>query len=451
MLDVVILAAGQGSRMRSNLPKVLHPVGGVPMVQHVINAVKPVANRIILVVGHGQGHVRAALVDQDLVFVEQTEQLGTGHALAQALPQLTPGGTTLMLYGDGPLIERADIDALVASASRGQYTLLTAILDDPTGYGRVLRTDDQPTSIVEQKDANPDQLAVTEINTGLICAPTDSFANYLPQLSSNNAQGEYYVTDCLAMAVAAGQPTRAIATVDADSILGANDRIQLAELERVYQQRERQRLMRDGASLIDPNRVTVQGQITTGRDCLIQPDVTFQGQVELGDNVEIGQGCVLKDCVIASDTVVQPYCVIEGATLASGADVGPFARLRPGAVMEAKSKAGNFVEIKNATLKAGAKANHLTYVGDATVGERANLGAGTITCNYDGAYKHHTDIGSDAFIGSNSALVAPVNIGPGVTIGAGSTISKDVQEGLALTRAPQHHIPQFKRPVKEGK
>lgn len=449
MLDVVILAAGQGSRMKSDLPKVLHPVGGRPMVQHVIDAVRPHADRIILVVGHGQARVREALAGQHLIFVEQTEQLGTGHALAQALPQLTPGGITLMLYGDGPLIADADIQELIDSGKNGEYALLTAELSDPTGYGRIIRVDDQPTAIVEQKDATAEQRAITEINTGLLCAPTDSFAQYLPKLSSNNAQGEYYVTDCLAMAVEHGQPTRAVVTTDTESILGANDRIQLAELEAAYQRRERTRLMREGATLIDPARVSIQGRVTTGRDCLIHPDVQFLGDVSLGDRVTLNQGVILKDTQIANDTEIQAYTLMDNARVHSGADIGPFARLRPGAVMEEKSKAGNFVEIKNATLKPGAKANHLTYVGDATVGERANLGAGTITCNYDGANKHHTEIGADAFVGSNSALVAPVTLAAGTTIGAGSTITKDVNQGLALTRSQQMEIPGFKRPTKD--
>ena len=449
MLDVVILAAGQGSRMKSDLPKVLHPVGGIPMVQHVINAVDELADRIILVVGHGQADVRQALDGQSLTFVEQTEQLGTGHAMAQALPELSPGGTTLMLYGDGPLIERADIEALVAAGREGHYALLTAQLEDPTGYGRVSRENGRPVSVVEQKDATPEQLNIQEINTGLLCAPTDSFARYLPALSSDNAQGEYYVTDCLAMAVAAGQTTQAVVTVNPDSILGANDRVQLAELEGLYQRRERERLMRAGATLIDPARVSIQGQVQTGRDCVIHPDVQFFGQVTLGDRVTLGQGVILTDSTIASDTEIQPYCVLQRARVEQGADIGPFARLRPGAVMEAGSKAGNFVEIKNATLKAGAKANHLSYVGDATVGERANLGAGTITCNYDGANKSHTEIGADAFVGSNSALVAPVRLAPGVTVGAGSTITRDVEQGLGLTRAKQIEIPGYRRPTKD--
>lgn len=449
MLDVVILAAGQGSRMKSDLPKVLHRVGGVPMVQHVINAVADIADRIILVVGHGQEQVRAQLAGQELVFVEQAQQLGTGHALAQALPHLTPGGTTLMLYGDGPLIERADIDALVQAAQRGEYALLSAQLDDPTGYGRIIRDQGQVVAIVEQKDASEQQRAIREINTGLLCAPTDAFAAYLPQLSDDNAQGEYYVTDCLALAVAAKQPTCAVTTCDTTSILGANDRAQLAVLEQAYQARERLRLMREGASLIDPARVSIQGSVTTGRDCIIHPDVQFSGRVELGDRVVLGQGVIVTDSQIASDTTIAPYCVIEGAQIESGADVGPFARLRPGAVMHPGSKAGNFVEIKNATLHPGAKANHLTYVGDATVGARANLGAGTITCNYDGANKHHTEIGEDAFVGSNSALVAPVSIAPGATIGAGSTITKDAPAGLSLTRSKQMNLPGFQRPTKD--
>lgn len=451
MLDVVILAAGQGSRMRSDLPKVLHPIGGIPMVQHVINAVADLADQIVLVVGHGQEQVRSALSGQAITFVEQTEQLGTGHALAQALPVLTPGGTTLMLYGDGPLITQDDIQALLQAGTQGHYALLTANLDDPTGYGRISRENDVPVSIVEQKDASAEQLLITEINTGLLCAPTDSFAEYLPKLSSDNAQGEYYVTDCLAMAVAQGQQTHAVVTQDPDSIMGANDRIQLAQLEATYQWRERNRLMREGASLIDPARVSIQGQVRTGRDCVIHPDVQFIGTVTLGDRVTLGQGVILKDTQIESDTEIQPYSVMDQATVASGADIGPFARLRPGAVLHAGAKAGNFVEIKNATLHAGAKANHLTYVGDATVGARANLGAGTITCNYDGANKSHTDIGEDAFVGSNSALVAPVSLAPGVTIGAGSTITRDVTEGLALTRAKQVQISGYRRPRKDSK
>ena len=451
MLDVVILAAGQGSRMKSALPKVLHRVGGKPMVQHVIDVARPFADRIILVVGHGREAVEAELAGQDLVFVEQTEQKGTGHALAQALPHLNPEGLTLMLYGDGPLVERDDIQAMIDAAQAGHYAVLTANFEDPAGYGRIIRENGEPVAIVEQKDASAAQRAITEVNTGLIATSTQSLARYLPNLSTNNAQGEYYVTDCLAMAVEHGQTTQAVVTQNPSSTLGANDRIQLAELERLYQTRERRWLMQMGATLLAPERVVIQGQVTVGQDVVIEPDVMLKGTVVLGDRVEIGQGCIIEDTEIEAGTRIEPYSVLQGARVASGAQVGPMARLRPGAVLEAGAKAGNFVEVKNATLREGAKANHLTYVGDADIGPRTNLGAGTITCNYDGANKHKTVPGADVFVGSNSALVAPVTLGAGVTVGAGSVITRDVEKGLALTRAQQTELAGYTRPVKGQK
>ena len=450
-MNVVILAAGQGTRMRSRLPKVVHPVAGRPMLAHVVSTARTLApEQVIVVYGHGGETVRASLADDDLSWAEQAQQLGTGHAVAQALPQLPDDGVALVLYGDVPLVRAQTLEPLVAAARAGRVGLLTVTLADPTGYGRILRQDGRVVGIVEQKDASAEQLAIREGNTGLLAAPVRALRAWLDRLDNRNAQGEYYLTDVIAMAVADGVTVEAIGVADADEVLGANDRAQLAELERIYRGREARRLMQAGLSLADPSRFDLRGSLDFGRDCFIDVNVVIAGRVRLGDDVRIGPNCVLRDCSIADGAVIEAFSLIEEADVGACAQVGPYARLRPGAELQRGAKVGNFVEIKKSVLREGAKVNHLSYIGDSDVGRGVNVGAGTITCNYDGVNKHRTVIGDDAFIGSGTNLVAPVEIGAGATIGAGSTITRAVPAGqLTLTRAPQKSIPGWQRPVKK--
>ncbi len=449
-LDIVILAAGQGTRMRSALPKVLHPVAGQPMLGHVINTARLLQPRSIqVVVGHGAEQVRAMLEAPDLSFVLQAEQLGTGHALAQALPGLT-AGRVLVLYGDVPLIEVNTLQRLLAQASAEQLALLTVELADPAGYGRIVRdTRGQVQAIVEHKDATPRQQLIREGNTGILVLPGARLPGWLGRLSNHNAQGEYYLTDVIAMAVAEGVPVATAMPEDEQEVQGANDRIQLAALERHYQRRAARRLMLQGVSLRDPERFDLRGEVTAGRDIQIDINVILEGRVVLEDGVVIGPNCVIRNSYLRRGAVVRASSCLDGAELGEGADCGPFARLRPGAVLEAAAHVGNFVEVKNTRLGAGAKAGHLAYLGDAEIGPRSNIGAGTITCNYDGASKHPTRLGEDVFIGSNSSLVAPVSLGDGATTAAGSVITDDVPPGqLALGRARQINRAGWQRPVK---
>jgi bifunctional UDP-N-acetylglucosamine pyrophosphorylase/glucosamine-1-phosphate N-acetyltransferase len=449
-LDVVILAAGQGTRMRSALPKVLHPVAGNSMLGHVIHSARQLSpDSIHVVIGHGGEQVRKQLASNDLNFVVQDKQLGTGHAVAQALPVLN-AETVLILYGDVPLIKVETLNRLLTLVNDQQLGLLTVTLDNPTGYGRIVRDNQQRVcAIVEHKDATETQKAIKEGNTGILAVPGRRLADWLGRLSNNNAQGEYYLTDVIAMAVGDGLVVATAQPEDAMEVQGANDRKQLAELERHYQQGEARRLMALGVTLRDPARFDVRGDVTVGQDVVIDVNVILEGRVIIEDDVSIGPNCVIKDSTLRRGAVIKANSHIDGAVVGEGADAGPFARLRPGSVLDARAHVGNFVELKNAHLGEGAKAGHLTYLGDAVIGARTNIGAGTITCNYDGANKHQTVMGEDVFIGSNNSLVAPVTIATGASTAAGSTINQDVPaEQLAVARARQRNVEGWKRPVK---
>ncbi|MDZ7889422.1 MAG: bifunctional UDP-N-acetylglucosamine diphosphorylase/glucosamine-1-phosphate N-acetyltransferase GlmU [Pseudomonas sp.] len=450
-LDIVILAAGQGTRMRSALPKVLHPVAGKSMLGHVIDTARQLKPQgIHVVIGHGAELVRERLAADDLNFVLQSEQLGTGHAVAQALPALT-AERVLILYGDVPLIEVATLERLLEQVSEQQLGLLTVNLNDPTGYGRIVR-DEQGVvkAIVEHKDASAEQRLICEGNTGILAVPGKHLGDWLGRLSNSNAQGEYYLTDVIAMAVADGLVVATEQAADEMEVLGANDRIQLSQLERHYQYRAARRLMVQGVTLIDPARFDLRGEVTVGCDVTIDINVILEGQVVIEDGVQIGPNCVIKNSTLRKGAIVKANSHLEGAEVGEGADCGPFARLRPGSVLGAKAHVGNFVELKNAKLGEGAKAGHLSYLGDAEIGARTNIGAGTITCNYDGANKFKTVLGEDVFIGSNSALVAPVTLGDRATTGAGSVITSDVPANtLAVGRAKQRNIEGWKRPTKK--
>ena len=454
-LSVVILAAGQGKRMVSNLPKVLHSLGGKPLLAHVLIAASGLEAAVrIVVYGHGGEAVKAALVSEpDVLWVEQAEQLGTGHAVAQALPLLDDTGVTLVLYGDVPLIQSKTLQPLVDAAQRGQLALLTVELADPTGYGRIVRDDQgQVQRIVEEKDTTPSERCLSEVNTGILAVSTAKLRDWIAGLTNENAQGEYYLTDIIALAVCDGVPVEPFTVIEPLEVQGVNDRRQLALLERFYQARQAEYLMRNGVTLLDPARVDVRGVLNTGQDVVIDVNVIFQGMVRLGDRVKIGPFCVLKDAVIGDDVEILSHCWIEGAEVGPGAQIGPFARLRLDTRLAAGVHIGNFVETKKTTIGLGSKVNHLTYLGDAEVGAGVNIGAGTITCNYDGVNKHKTVIDDGAFIGSNSSLVAPVRIGKGATIGAGSTVSRSVPDGsLCLTRAQRKEIANWERPVKPKK
>jgi len=449
-LEIVILAAGQGTRMRSALPKVLHPVAGNSMLGHVIHSARQLdPQRIHVVIGHGADVVRERLAADDLNFVLQDKQLGTGHATAQAVPFIT-ADTVLILYGDVPLIEVETLQRLLKHVVPGQMGLLTVELEDPTGYGRIVRdADGKVAAIVEHKDASEAQRAITEGNTGILAVPANRLADWMSRLSNNNAQGEYYLTDVIEMAVNDGLVVATEQPHDPMEVQGANDRKQLSELERHYQLRAGRRLMAQGVTLRDPARFDVRGEVTVGRDVLIDVNVILEGNVVIEDDVVIGPNCVIKDSTLRKGVVIKANSHIEGAILGEGSDAGPFARLRPGTVLEARAHVGNFVELKNARMGEGAKAGHLTYLGDAEIGARSNIGAGTITCNYDGANKWKTVLGEDVFIGSNNSLVAPVDISSGATTAAGSTITQNVDNAqLAVGRARQKNIDGWKRPEK---
>jgi bifunctional UDP-N-acetylglucosamine pyrophosphorylase/glucosamine-1-phosphate N-acetyltransferase len=449
-LDIVILAAGQGTRMRSALPKVLHPVAGHSMLGHVIHSARQLdPQRIHVVIGHGAELVRERLAADDLSFVLQDQQLGTGHAVAQALPNLT-ADTVLILYGDVPLIEVATLQRLLTKVTPDQLGLLTVNLPDPTGYGRIVRdAQGRVQAIVEHKDATEAQRAIREGNTGILAVPAGRLTQWLGSLSNHNAQGEYYLTDVIAMAVTDGLVVATETAQDPMEVQGANDRKQLAELERHYQWREARRLMAAGVTLRDPARFDVRGEVTVGRDVLIDVNVVLEGRVIIEDDVVIGANCTIKDSTLRKGAVVKANSHLDGAVMGEGSDAGPFARLRPGSVLGVRAHVGNFVELKNAVLGEGAKAGHLSYLGDADIGARTNIGAGTITCNYDGVNKWRTTMGEDVFIGSNNSLVAPVDISTGATTAAGSTITQDVPEHqLAVGRARQRNIEGWARPVK---
>ncbi|WP_334069050.1 bifunctional UDP-N-acetylglucosamine diphosphorylase/glucosamine-1-phosphate N-acetyltransferase GlmU [Burkholderia cepacia] len=451
-MNIVILAAGTGKRMRSALPKVLHPLAGRPLLSHVIDTARTLQpSRLVVVVGHGAEQVQAAVAAPDVQFAVQAEQLGTGHAVRQALPLLDPAQPTLVLYGDVPLTRASTLQRLVDAAREGRYGILTVTLDDPTGYGRIVRdAAGFVTRIVEQKDASPDQLKIAEINTGIIVTPTAQLSMWLGALKNENAQGEYYLTDVVELAIEAGFEVVTAQPDEEWETLGVNSKAQLAELERIHQRNIAETLLVDGVTLADPARVDVRGTLRCGRDVSIDVNCVFEGNVTLADNVTIGANCVIRNASVGAGTRIDAFTHIDGAELGAHTVIGPYARLRPGAQLADEAHVGNFVEVKNAVIGHGSKANHLTYIGDADIGARVNIGAGTITCNYDGANKFRTVIEDDVFVGSDTQLVAPVRVGRGVTIAAGTTIWKDVAEGLlALNEKTQTAKSGYVRPIKK--
>jgi bifunctional UDP-N-acetylglucosamine pyrophosphorylase/glucosamine-1-phosphate N-acetyltransferase len=450
-MSVVILAAGKGTRMYSDLPKVLHPLAGKPIVQHVIDAAMEVgARRIHLVYGHGADLIRETLTETSLNWVLQAEQLGTGHAVQQAADGFDDNEDILILYGDVPLISPETLQRLVAAKPQGGIGLLTVNLADPSGYGRIVRDNGDVVGIVEHKDATEQQRAINEINTGILVARGRDLKRWLSQLNNHNVQGEYYLTDIIAMAAQEGQCVVAVQPSRLSEVEGINNRLQLATLERTYQREQAEQLLLAGVMLLDPARFDLRGELEHGRDVTIDTNVILEGRVTLGNRVNIGAGCVIKNSVIGDDCELSPYTVVENAVLEARCTVGPFARLRPGAVLEEEAHVGNFVELKKARLGKGSKAGHLTYLGDADIGAGVNIGAGVITCNYDGANKHQTVIGDDVFVGSDSQLIAPVKVANGATIGAGTTVTRNVGENeLVISRVKQTHITGWKRPVKK--
>ncbi len=452
-ISVVILAAGQGKRMKSDLPKVLQPVAGRPLLQHVIDAARELAaSDIHVVYGHGGERVREALAAENVTWALQAEQLGTGHAVQQAMPAVPDDHLVLILFGDVPLVQAATMQRLVEAAAGGAALgVLSVRMRDPTGYGRIVRDRAGTVArIVEHKDANQKERAIDEVNTGLMAASAGRMREWLAQLRNDNAQGEYYLTDVVVLAAKAGLKVNAIPAESEDEVLGVNDKVQLAEVESIYRKRRATDLMLQGVTLVDPARFDVRGSVTVGRDVHIDVNVVLEGKVSLGNRARIGPNVVIRDSEIGDDAEIHANCVLDRAKVGARAVVGPYARLRPDAVLHEDVHVGNFVEVKKSELHRGAKANHLTYLGDATVGEKVNVGAGTITCNYDGVNKFRTEIGAGAFIGSGSMLVAPVKIGAGATIGAGSTITKDAPDDkLTLERSKQLTLDGWKRPVKQ--
>jgi bifunctional UDP-N-acetylglucosamine pyrophosphorylase/glucosamine-1-phosphate N-acetyltransferase len=450
-LNIVVLAAGKGTRMRSELPKVLHRLAGRALVEHVLDAAGALAPAATCIVyGHGGDAVPQALAGRGLAFALQEPQLGTGHAVMQALPYLDDGAVVLVLYGDVPLVRPQTLGPMVEAARGGALAVLTATLDDPHGYGRIVREDGALRRIVEQKDASPAEAAIREINTGIMAVPPGRLASWLSALRSDNAQQEYYLTDIVALAVADGVPVQGLDLAEPYEIAGVNSPRQLAELERVWQRREADRLLDAGVRLADPARIDIRGRLLAGSDVSIDINCVFEGDVTLGDGVSVGPNCVIRDSCIGAGVRIEAMTWMERAVVGEAAVIGPYARLRPGTELAAGAHIGNFVELKNSQVGAGSKINHLSYVGDATVGARVNIGAGTITCNYDGANKYRTVIGEGAFIGSDTQLVAPVKIGAGATIGAGSTITRDAPDGaLTLSRNKQFTLAGWKRPQKK--
>jgi len=452
-MQVIILAAGQGKRMRSRLPKVLQPIAGQAMLHHVIStARKLLSSTICIVYGHGGDMVRAALPDADLAWAEQAQQLGTGHAVQQAMPHVNDDSMALILYGDVPLTRVETLQGLIDASEGKRVALLTVHMTDPKGYGRIIRAaDGKVQSIVEEKDASAEQRLVTEVNTGILCVPMAYLRRWLDRLSNNNAQGEYYLTDIIAMAVADGVE---VATSQPSAVwetLGVNNKLQLAELERIHQRNIADSLMENGVTLIDPSRIDVRGELRCGPDVEIDVGCVFEGEVELGNDVRIGAHCVLKDVKIAAGTRLAPFCHVESAEIGANCVIGPYARIRPGSTLGDEVHIGNFVEIKNSAIAAQSKANHLTYVGDADVGSNVNIGAGVITVNYDGVNKFRTTIGDNAFIGSDTQLIAPVTVGTGATIAAGTTLTANAPDGeLTMSRARQTTVVGWKRPGKRS-
>ncbi len=450
-LHVVILAAGQGKRMHSDLPKVLHRLAGRPLLAHVLDtaeALKPAGLHVVY--GHGGEQVRSHFQDKTVTWVAQREQLGTGHAVMQAMPGVPDDANVLVLYGDVPLVGANTLETVTAAALKEKIGLLTATVDIPDGYGRILRDHrGGVVGIVEHGDASLKQRGIREINSGILALSAKRLRGWLEGLENDNRQGEYYLTDVISRAVEEGIEIETASPGTPEEIMGANDRIELARLERIYQQRQAEALMRAGVSLSDPARLDVRGQVVAGNDVSIDVNVVLEGHVRIGNRVSIGPNCILKDVDIGDDTQVYPNCIMDSASVGAGCRIGPYARIRPGTELADSVHIGNFVEIKASTIGAGSKANHLTYIGDAEIGARVNVGAGTITCNYDGARKHRTIIGDGAFIGSGVELVAPITVHPGATIGAGSTISKDAPaDKLTVSRGSQQTVKGWKRPKK---
>ena len=451
-LSVIILAAGQGTRMRSSLPKVLHPLAGKPLLQHVIDTAKTLgADNIYVVYGHGGELVKEAIQERKVTWVEQQQQLGTGHAVDQVSSLLDESDQTLILYGDVPLIHPDTLAELLDIKPEAGIALLTVKLDDPTGYGRIVRNDQQQvTAIVEQKDATEEQLEINEVNTGIMALDAANLKTWLSQLSNNNAQGEYYLTDIIGFASAQENSILTAEPKEASEVEGVNNRIQLAQLERVFQRNQAEELLTNGVSLADPDRFDLRGKVTFEQDIFIDANVIIEGHVVLGKGVRIGANSILKNCTIGPDCEIKPNSIIEDSVIGASCTIGPFARLRPGTELADDAHVGNFVEIKKSTLGSGSKANHLAYIGDAEIGAQVNIGAGTITCNYDGANKYKTIIKDKAFIGSDTHLVAPVTIGENTTVGAGSTITRDVSDNvLCISRVKQKEIANWERPSKK--
>lgn len=454
-VEAVILAAGQGTRMKSSLPKVLHLLAGKPLLGHVMDAARRLGVvQMHTVIGHGADQVQQQYADcPDVSWVIQRERLGTGHAVLQAMPAIDAQNTVLVLYGDVPLLSAETLQSLVDVVAENSIGLLTVELDKPTGYGRILRdADGRVTANVEEKDATDAQKLVREVNTGILAVRASDLNRWLPGLGNDNAQGEYYLTDVIALAAGEGKLVECIQPTHPQEVEGINSRSQLAAMERWYQLQLAEQLMASGVTLYDPHRFDVRGSLTAGCDVTVDINVIFEGEVRLGDNVNIGPNCVISNAEIGDDVTIHANTVIEDTVVECGANIGPFARLRPGTVLKQQAKVGNFVEIKKAVIGAGAKVNHLSYIGDSDIGERVNVGAGTITCNYDGANKHQTVIADDVFVGSNTALVAPVTVGAGATIGAGSTITGDISPGqLAVARGKQRNLDAWVRPQKKAK
>jgi bifunctional UDP-N-acetylglucosamine pyrophosphorylase/glucosamine-1-phosphate N-acetyltransferase len=451
-LDVLVLAAGKGTRMRSELPKVLHSLAGKPLLAHVFSSVEALDSAAInVIVGHGKAQIQATFAEQSLNWIEQTAQLGTAHAVLQAIPSLRDDAKVLIVYGDVPLIKSATLEKMLAGVNDDAMSLLTVELADPTGYGRILRNQaGEVTGIVEQKDAAPEQLKITEVNTGVMAMTAADLKTWLPKIDNNNAQQEYYLTDVIGLAQEAGRRINTYAPEAVEEVEGVNSRAQLVALERYYQQQVAKQLLDSGVTVVDPSRFDCRGELSTGEDVVIDINCIFEGTNQIGNKVKIGPNCVIKDATIGDNVTIKANTVIEGpVTLEADVQVGPFARLRPHTVLAVGAKVGNFVETKKAHIGPGSKISHLSYIGDAELGSEVNVGAGTITCNYDGVNKHLTEIDDGAFIGSNTSLVAPVAVGKNATVGAGSTISRDVpDESLAIARGKQRTIDTWKRPEK---
>jgi bifunctional UDP-N-acetylglucosamine pyrophosphorylase/glucosamine-1-phosphate N-acetyltransferase len=454
-LNIVVLAAGLGKRMYSALPKVLHPLAGKPLLMHVLDTARALSPHTTCVIyGHGGETVPQTIADESLVWAQQVPQLGTGHAVMQALPHIEKEGITLILYGDVPLTSVETLKKLIATAGEQALGLLTVELPDPSGYGRIVRHSEtgEVAAIVEEKDASGSQRRIGEINTGIMAVPNRHLHRWLSKLENNNAQGEYYLTDIVAMAVGDGVKVETVNPADIWETTGVNSKVQLAALERIYQTAQANKLLEQGVALADPLRIDIRGKLSCGRDVMIDISCIFEGDVRLEDGVKVGAHTILKDVRVAADSIIAPFSLIEAAEIGKNCRIGPYARIRPGTRLDDEVHIGNFVEVKNSALGAGSKANHLSYIGDAVVGRNVNIGAGTITCNYDGANKYQTIIEDDVFVGSDTQLIAPVRVARGSTIGAGSTITRDTPpDMLTLSRAKQLSIDGWKRPVKKPK